>query len=327
MPRLVRGRHAGSAMHPDEATAMRDDPLASWLKQQLGVELQRRTALSGGSIHHAWRLELAGGELLFAKGGERQSLPLLEAEADGLAALAAAAEGSGLHVPAPLALGGHDTLALLVLPWLPLRSGGAAGDWQALGRSLARLHRGSLKRACAAGDRGGSHHGWIRDNVIGATPQANGWLEDWGRFFTERRLAPQLERLARRGIQLQGAEALLEQVPAWLACHRPAAVLVHGDLWCGNASLLAGGGGALFDPAVHRGDREVDLAMAHLFGGFPPEFFRGYEQDWPLPEGHHQRQSLYNLYHLLNHANLFGGGYRSQAQACLTSLLATPPVA
>ena len=96
---------------------------------------------------------------------------------------------------------------------------------------------------------------------------------------------------------------------------------MHGDLWSGNAALLADGRGALFDPAVYRGDREVDLAMARLFGGFPPGFFAGYEAAWPLPAGHRERVDLYNLYHLLNHANLFGGSYRSQAQACLEALL------
>lgn len=304
---------------------MRDDPLASWLNQQLGVELRRRSSVSGGSIHIAWRLELADGELLFAKGGDRQALPLLEAEADGLAALAAAATGTDLTVPPPRALGCCGNQALLVLDWLPLSAAGSGTDWRRLGQALARLHRHSLERPCAAGDRGAEAYGWIRDNVIGATPQINGWLQDWGSFFVERRLAPQLALLARRGSNLRGAELLLERVPTWLAGHRPEAVLVHGDLWSGNASLLEGGGAALFDPAVHRADREVDLAMARLFGGFPADFFAGYEQEWPLPPGYRARIPLYNLYHVLNHANLFGGGYRSQAQAILDELLAHPP--
>jgi fructosamine-3-kinase len=99
-------------------------------------------------------------------------------------------------------------------------------------------------------------------------------------------------------------------------------VLVHGDLWSGNAAMLADGRGAIFDPAVHRGDREVDLAMARLFGGFPQTFFAGYEEQWPLPKGHRRRVPLYNLYHLLNHANLFGDSYRAQAQATIDELLA-----
>jgi fructosamine-3-kinase len=110
-------------------------------------------------------------------------------------------------------------------------------------------------------------------------------------------------------------------VAGWLNGHGAEPCLVHGDLWSGNAGLLASGGGALFDPAVYRGDREVDLAMAQLFGGFPTAFFKGYEQEWPLPTGHRQRRELYNLYHLLNHANLFGGSYWDQAERSIRSLL------
>ena len=254
-------------------------------------------------------------------------MPLLEAEADGLAALAVAADGSGLTVPRPRMLGRCGDQALLVLEWLELSSSASSSGWRRLGRALACLHRASLERSCAPGDRCDGSFGWIRDNVIGATPQANGWLQDWGLFFARRRLAPQLAMLAHRGESLRGAERLLEQVPLWLSAHRPEPVLVHGDLWSGNASLLAGGGAALFDPAVHRADREVDLAMARLFGGFPPEFFAGYQAEWPLEEDHPARVPLYNLYHLLNHANLFGGTYRSQAQGVLDDLLARPPLA
>jgi fructosamine-3-kinase len=117
-----------------------------------------------------------------------------------------------------------------------------------------------------------------------------------------------------------GATRLLEALPAWLGRHQPEPCLVHGDLWGGNAGLLAAGGAAIFDPAVYRGDREVDLAMARLFGGFPATFFGGYQQEWPLPAGHQGRVELYNLYHLLNHANLFGGGYWQRSAASVEAL-------
>jgi fructosamine-3-kinase len=113
----------------------------------------------------------------------------------------------------------------------------------------------------------------------------------------------------------------LELVPDWLDGHQVKPALVHGDLWSGNAALLAGGGGALFDPAVYWGDREVDLAMAQLFGGFPKAFFAGYESSWPLGPRSQERVVLYNLYHLLNHANLFGGSYWTQSQRCIDGLL------
>ena len=179
--------------------------------------------------------------------------------------------------------------------------------------ALAQLHRrsGEVGRA----------FGWDQDNWIGSAPQGNRWSTDWAGFFRDCRLAPQLDWAARRGHPLVGAEALLEQVPVWLAEHHPLPSLVHGDLWSGNGGVLRDGRGALFDPAVHHADREVDLAMAALFGGFPAAFFAGYEAAWPRPTGYRNRQRLYNLYHELNHANLFGGGYQAQAQATIKALL------
>ena len=296
---------------------MEQAQLAAWLQRERGLTLRRLVPVGGGCIHRAWRLELADGGRLFAKSNRLALRPLLEAEAAGLAALAAAAPPR-LVVPQPLALANLGTEALLLLPWLEL--GGSSGPraeahWWQLGTDLAALHRASLQ-----GHNGG--FGWPHDNFIGAGPQRNGWSERWGPFFAERRLGPQLAWAARNGRRLEGAETLVERAKAWLAAHPAEPCLVHGDLWRGNADLLAdGAGGALFDPAVYRGDREVDLAMAQLFGGFPQAFFAGYEAAWPLPPGHRQRRDLYNLYHLLNHANLFGGGYWQQAQNSIRTLL------
>ena len=297
------------------------DPLGGWLADRLNIALLGRAPVGGGSIHSAWCLTLADGSRCFAKTCPAAALPLLEAEADGLAALAAAANPAHLVVPTPLALGVVGGEAALVLPWLELGGGG----WPSFGAALASLHRNSLKGPLVEGDRGPSFFGWPRDNGIGSTPQHNGWLEDWGRFFALRRLTPQLERLAQATGALPGAAELLERTPGWLAQHRPDPCLVHGDLWGGNAGILVDGRGAIFDPAVYRGDREVDLAMARLFGGFPEEFFQGYETAWPLPAGQRGRVKLYNLYHLLNHANLFGGSYVSQVRSMIHDLVRQPP--
>jgi fructosamine-3-kinase len=300
------------------------DNLTPWLAERLGVALAGCTPVGGGCIHSAWRLDLADGSRLFAKTNAAASLPLLEAEAEGLQALKVAAGEAGPLVPVPLALGVAGADAVLVLSWLELEGGRSAAQsppWRRLGAALAGLHRNSLTRCCVAEDRLGSSFGWPRDNVIGAFPQRNGWHDDWGRFFVERRLAPQLEHLACSGTPLAQAQSLLERSGQWLAEHRPDPCLVHGDLWSGNAALSTAGQGAIFDPAVYRGDREVDLAMARLFGGFPAAFFAGYEAEWPLPPGHRFRSDLYNLYHLLNHANLFGGSYLGQCQATIEKLL------
>ncbi|MFM7267065.1 MAG: fructosamine kinase family protein [Cyanobium sp.] len=305
------------------------EALRAWLDQQLGLRLREQIPVAGGSIHSAWCLSVEGAASgqLFAKTNAASALPLLEAEADGLRALALAARGTGLQVPQPLALGLAGGQAVLVLPWLEERrfSAGAAA-WQQLGRGLARLHRASLGRACAASDRPAAF-GWVRDNWIGSGPQANGWERSWGQFFCEQRIAPQARLLEARRRSLPCIELLLEDLPAWLDQHQPYPCLVHGDLWSGNVmavcvnernSVLSP---AIFDPAIHRGDREVDLAMARLFGGFPAQFFEAYQAEWPLPQGAGQRVNMYNLYHLLNHANLFGGAYHSQACSLIMECL------
>lgn len=310
------------------ATPPEPSQLAAWIQDQLAepvpVALVGLSAVSGGCIHRAWRVELADGRRLFLKSNGLQALPLLRAEAEGLQALAVWC-APPLVVPQPLGMGVLDGRALLLLPWLELAPNGSgapprrAADWQALGEALAALHRASGDGHALAA-RSGSY-GWPNDNFIGATPQGNGWCSAWGPFFVGRRLRPQLEWLARSGNPLRGAEALIDQAGQWLAHHHPQPVLVHGDLWGGNAALLADGACTVFDPAVYWGDREVDLAMARLFGGFPAAFFQGYANRWPLDPGAQGRMGLYNLYHLLNHANLFGGSYLGQAQRSIDQLL------
>lgn len=304
-----------------------------WLEETLGEEVERCRSVGGGCSHSAWALELAGGGRLFVKTNQARLLPVLEAEMEGLLALGEAAAAE-LVVPRPLHCALAGSQSLLVIDWLDLNPGGAgsgaagaAADesdlaWEAAGAALARLHR----RSASSGSQG---FGWPRDNYIGSTPQPNRWSQDWGRFFAEQRLGPQLKFAESSGRRLKGSRKLLEFTPQWLNGHGAVPCLVHGDLWGGNAARMASGsiapgsaGVALFDPAVYRGDREVDLAMAQLFGGFPPAFFSGYEGEWPRPAGHSRRRRLYDLYHLLNHANLFGGGYWGQAQALIDELVA-----
>ena len=292
--------------------------LAAWLASHLDEALLEMAPVGGGCIHRSWCLRLAGGRRLFAKTNTAERLPLLEAEAEGLRALAAWAEPP-LRLPQPLALTTLEGQAVLVLSWLDLEHGGGArAGWEQLGAGLARLHRAS------AGGNGGRGYGLDRDNFIGLSPQPNGWRSDWADFFRSQRLEPQLAWALEAGQELPGAERLLELLPRWLNGHGSVPVLVHGDLWGGNAALVRGGAGALFDPACHWADREVDLAMAQLFGGFPPAFFAGYAGEWPLPPGAGERLPIYNLYHLLNHANLFGGGYWQQARQSLRAIVHLP---
>src|SRR4051812_48125998 len=234
---------------------------------------------------------------------------MLEAEADGLRELDA---GSSVRVPTVLASGAAGNSAFLALEWVHLAR--ASGEEQArLGEHLAHQHRVLTDR-----------FGWHRDNTIGSTPQVNTWTEDWLPFFREHRLRFQLQLAERNGhggrLQESGAR-LLERLDVLLGEHRPAPSLLHGDLWGGNVGADPSGAPVIFDPAVYFGDREADLAMTRLFGGFSREFYAAYEKAWPLPASASERVDLYNLYHVLNHLNLFGTGYLSQAQAIIEKLL------
>ena len=233
---------------------------------------------------------------------------MFEAEAAGLAELRAA---GAVRVPRPIASGVAGGVSFIALEWLGFAGGGRDA---VLGRALAALHR----HTAAA-------HGWHKDNTIGTTPQDNTRASDWTAFFRDRRIAPQLALAARNGhwgaLQRDG-EKLLAAMPRLLSGHAPAPSLLHGDLWSGNAGRLGDGTPVIFDPAVYYGDREADLAMCALFGGFGADFFAAYHESWPLPEGHEARRDLYSLYHVLNHANLFGGGYVAQAEAMIGRLLA-----
>jgi fructosamine-3-kinase len=214
-------------------------------------------------------------------------------------------------VPEPLACGTGDGEAWLALEFLPLESPTprAAGR---LGARLAVQHRHTTGR-----------FGWHRDNTIGTTPQSNRLHPDWIGFWRDERLAPQLRMAAANGygreIGARGAR-LIEALPRLFAGHEPAASLLHGDLWGGNWAMQADGEPVIFDPAVYYGDRECDLAMTELFGGFPREFRAAYEAAWPLDPGFETRRDVYNLYHVLNHLNLFGGTYLVQAIALMDRL-------
>lgn len=264
-------------------------------------------AVGGGCIHRALEIE-DGSRRYFVKLNGEAAAPMFEAEADGLAAIAAA---GAIRVPEVVCSGIAGGESFLVLEHLEM---GGRADPAAMGRALARLHRAA-----------GPAYGWPRDNYIGATPQLNGTDGDWPRFYAGRRLRPQLEWARANGCSRRLHDEgmrLAEQVPAFFAGYRPAPSLLHGDLWGGNAAYLADRTPVIFDPAVYWGDREADLAMTELFGGFGAGFYAAYDEAWPRDAGHETRRTLYNLYHVLNHFNLFGGGYGSQAEGMVVALLA-----
>ena len=266
----------------------------------------RSQELGGGCINRARRLE-CDGVPYFVKLNQAKMLPMFEAEAEGLRALAAT---NSLRVPQPVCAGRAGDSAWLVLEYLEL---GGHGSLAALGEGLAALHRTPQP-----------HFGWHRDNTIGSTPQVNTTSADWTGFWRERRLSFQLELAARNGfggrLQDLGAQ-LLERFPVLFEDYHPVPSLLHGDLWSGNYGFTRDGEPVIFDPAPYCGDREADLAMTELFGGFGSEFHAAYNRAWPLDPGYARRKTLYNLYHILNHANLFGGGYARQAQGMMEHLI------
>ncbi|MEM6532777.1 MAG: fructosamine kinase family protein [Myxococcota bacterium] len=269
--------------------------------EAIGSEIRRAQSLSGGDINEAYALDLDDGRRVFLKTNRTAPVAMFQAEARGLKWLG---DAHALRVPEVLAVNGREGPAYLVLELLD--PGRPARDFdEQLGRGLATLHRAS------PGAFGLDHN-----NFIGSLPQSNTPHESWVEFYESERLRPMIagypelhrdfEKLFARMNQLVGPE----EAPARL----------HGDLWGGN---LHGSGGApaLIDPAVYGGHREIDLAMMRLFGGFSSRVFDAYEEAYPLAPGANERVPLYQLYPLLVHLNLFGGGYMGSVRQALRRYL------
>jgi protein-ribulosamine 3-kinase len=267
----------------------------------------KQNEISGGCINHSVVLEDKSQQRYFVKFNHHHYLDMFAAEAAGLSEIAASAT---VRVPQPLCWGiqGHD--AYLVLEYLSLRGDSPAAQ---LGERLAAMHQ--VRH---------NYFGWTRNNTIGTTPQHNEASPNWCDFWREKRLKFQLQRAAAQGyhgtLQSQGAH-LLENMAAFFSDYNPQPSLLHGDLWSGNQAADAQGNAVIFDPAVYYGDRETDVAMTELFGRFSPDFYRAYEHSWALDRGYKVRKTLYNLYHILNHLNLFGAGYQGQAERMIAYLL------
>lgn len=232
---------------------------------------------------------------------------MFEAEADGLEELRAAGE---IRVPEVLDCGVADGQSYIVLERLQLQTPSRETEWR-FGEQLARLHRHTQDQ-----------FGWFRNNTIGPTPQINTLSDEWVPFFREHRLRYQLDLAVTNGYGHDVAapgQAVLERLPGLFDGYTPVASLLHGDLWAGNWGSV-GGEPVIFDPAVYFGDRESDIAMTMVFGGFGRAFYEAYEASWPMAPGHESRIKLYQLYHILNHLNLFGSSYLGRATALMSDL-------
>lgn len=259
--------------------------------------------VTGGDINEAYQLDLSDGNCAFVKLNTAAPPDMFEAEAHGLEWLRTA---NALAIPKVHAVGSSATCSYLVLEWIDARPARSARSDEQLGRGLAELHRRRAKG-----------FGLERDNYIGRLPQANRGHDCFRDFFAEQRLVPQFRRARQSGYFDASVsvrfERLLDRLDALLGEPEPPATL-HGDLWSGNVLFDVSGTPWLIDPAVYGGHREIDLGMMRLFGGFSPRVFQAYEEAFPLKAGHRERVSLMQLYPLLVHVNLFGGGYIASAR-------------
>lgn len=276
--------------------------LSHWLRSPVDVEAQ--FPVGGGSINDAWRLETDAGRFFLKINSADRFPSMFEAEADGLRRLR---EAGPLKVPEVIAHGEDHDDSFLLLEWVEAGIKGP-GFWADFGRGLAQLHRNTQER-----------FGLERDNYIGSLVQRNTQESDWPSFFIHQRLEQQL-KMARDRKRVEAGmafrfERLFHQLDKLFPAEPPA--LLHGDLWSGNFLCDNMGRPVLIDPAVYYGHREMDLAMTRLFGGFDAELYAAYHTEWPLEQGWEERVDLCNLYPLLVHVNLFGGGYVAQVEGVL----------
>ena len=277
--------------------------IISHIEQTTGqpFSLERQQSMGGGSINAAFLLVGRNGQQYFVKTNQPGQLAMFEAEARGLQALASSRT---LKVPQSVCFGENPMQSYIVLEYLDM-SGRA--DQRILGEQLAAMHRVSAER-----------FGWDIDNTIGATHQPNHWMSSWLDFWRDQRLGYQLQLAAKNGY---GGQQLMESSSHFFDQYEPKPSLLHGDLWSGNWAGSDGGEPVIFDPASYYGDREADIAMTYVFGGFGPGFYASYQDAFPLDDGFTVRKTFYNIYHIINHLNMFGGGYHGQAMHMIEQVL------
>ncbi|HAA32425.1 MAG TPA: hypothetical protein DCE56_37905 [Cyanobacteria bacterium UBA8553] len=301
--------------------------IAARITESTGEDFQinNRHSVSGGCINQGYAV-IGNTATYFVKLNKASQVQMFEAEALGLKQMR---ETKTIRVPKPICFGTVADFAYIVMEWLELGSSNNTKSWEQMGCQLAAMHHTKPPQPKENLKVESSNHqpstpqrkfGWNFNNTIGSTPQINHWTSNWTEFFTEHRIKYQFQLAARRGGYFPQQDRLLAAIPKLLD-HQPQPSLVHGDLWGGNAAVTTSGEPVILDPATYIGDREVDIAMTELFGGFPSAFYVAYNDAWPLDSGYKQRKTLYNLYHILNHFNLFGGGYASQANRMIEQIL------
>ncbi len=271
--------------------------------------IEKIIPIGGGCIHKAWCIHFQNDKRVFAKSNIIDNINMFKFERECLLVLKRFANKAYICFPKPLDLISYQNISILLLDWIDLRQ----TQQNLLGKGLALLHKSST-------EWNQKKFGWEEDGFIGSNTQIRGWENNWGEFFVNYRLRPQLIKAKEWGLKVDDYEDILIYLSSYLNDHNPRITLVHGDLWSGNCGSTKNGLGILYDPASYWADREVDISMTKLFGGFNKEFYKGYEEIWPLDKFSKDRTDIYNLYHLLNHANIFGGSYKENSLRILKDL-------
>ena len=273
-------------------------------------QLHTSASIAGGCINETFCIEGKDGRQFFVKKNQASFLSFFKAEAQALTEIL---ETQTVYAPGVIAHGMDNNKAFLVLEFM--KEGTTSPSGQAkLGTLLAKMHR--IDQA---------YFGWGMDNCIGATPQPNPSTQDWVSFYRDSRLLHQFDLAHKKSVIFDGEDALINNLEFFFHDYSPHPSLLHGDLWGGNTGYTQEGAPFIFDPASYYGDRETDLAFTYMFGGFNSSFYQGYEETFPLHSGFSIRKILYNLYHELNHFNLFGGGYADSAQSSINQLIPKLP--
>ncbi len=289
-------------------------PIDQEISKKLGEPFISRDhrPVGGGCINDAYAISDSS-QTFFVKLNSVALMPMFVAEAAGLQEII---ESTSVRAPTPICWGATENHSYIVMEFLDLGGNSASAKTSPsviLGQQLALMHK-----------KTSDQFGWKMDNTIGSTTQPNTYSKDWLAFYGESRLAYQFDLAAKNGGQASLTDKghkLLDSFHHFFTRYTPRPSLLHGDLWSGNVAVLTSGQPTIFDPAVYYGDRETDLAMTELFGGFGQGFYDAYNETWPLDPGYTTRKTLYNLYHILNHFNLFGGAYGAQAEHMTSQLL------
>ena len=263
----------------------------------------------GGNIHESWQIEIDNHKFFLKRNPKQKNF--LRFEEHCLRNLGESCNSENLIIPRVISYSRVNDVELLLMDWIDMQN----GDQTKLGKGLGEMHLKSAKS-------NQSKFGYPIEGFIGMTNQNKGWEDDWANCFIKLRIEPQLSIIKNDFLDIETKDKMIRKIKSELNKHKPNKVLVHGDLWSGNVGINQEGKGVLFDPASWWADSEVDIAMTRLFGGFKREFYEEYQKIVPIKEDFEKRIIIYNFYHILNHANMFGGQYFNQVKDYIKAIIA-----